>query len=64
MNLHVKSKEWVTQFAEVLPPLEIANAVLDLVKQETERIDARFLDPACRTGLCAYCMPFASQTSP
>lgn len=26
------------------------NAMLDLVKQETERIESRFLDPACGTG--------------
>jgi len=26
------------------------NAMLDLVKQETERIDSRFLEPACGTG--------------
>jgi type I restriction-modification system DNA methylase subunit len=26
------------------------NAMLDLVKDETERIDSRFLEPACGTG--------------
>ncbi len=26
------------------------NAMLDLVKQETERIDSRFLEPACDDG--------------
>jgi type I restriction-modification system DNA methylase subunit len=26
------------------------HAMLDLVKQETERIDSRFLEPACGTG--------------
>jgi type I restriction-modification system DNA methylase subunit len=26
------------------------NAILNLVKQETERIDLRFLEPACGTG--------------
>jgi len=26
------------------------NAMLDLVKQKTERIDSRFLEPACGTG--------------
>lgn len=30
-------------------PREV-NAMLDLVKQETERIDSRFLEPACGTG--------------
>jgi len=26
------------------------NAMLDLVKNETERIDSRFLEPACGNG--------------
>ena len=30
-------------------PREV-NAMLDLVKQETERIDSRFLEPACGDG--------------
>ncbi len=47
---HVKSKSRVAQFGEVLTPPEIVNAMLDLVKQETERIDSRFLEPACGTG--------------
>jgi len=46
----VKSKERVAQYGEVLTPPEIVNAMLDLVKQETERIDSRFLEPACGTG--------------
>ena len=50
MNRHVKSKERVAQFAEVLTPPEIVGAMLDLVKHETERIDSRFLEPACGTG--------------
>jgi site-specific DNA-methyltransferase (adenine-specific) len=25
--------------------------MLDLVKQETERIESRFLDPACKSGV-------------
>ncbi len=49
-NLHVKSKSRVAEFGEVLTPPEIVNAMLDLVKQETERIDSRFLEPACGTG--------------
>ena len=66
MNLHVKSKERVTQFAEVLTPPEIVGAMLDLEKQETERIDSRFLRyPATRslphrtfpvTGFCLSSM--------
>ena len=50
MTPHIKSKERVTQFAEVLTPPEVVNAMLDLVKQETGRIDSRFLEPACGTG--------------
>jgi len=50
MNPHVKSKQRVTDYGEVLTPQHIVNAMLDLVKQETERIDSRFLEPACGTG--------------
>lgn len=50
MRAQVKSKSRVAQFGEVLTPPEIVNAMLDLVKQETERIDSRFLEPACGTG--------------
>lgn len=50
MHAHIKSKSRVAQFGEVLTPPEIVNAMLDLVKQETERIDSRFLEPACGTG--------------
>jgi hypothetical protein len=50
MMSHVKSKDRVDQYGEVLTPKHIVNAMLDLVKQETERIDSRFLEPACGTG--------------
>ena len=50
MKSHVKSKQRVTDYGEVLTPSHIVNAMLDLVKQETERIDSRFLEPACGTG--------------
>lgn len=46
----IKSKQRVADYGEVLTPPHIVNAMLDLVKQETERIDARFLEPACGTG--------------
>jgi len=49
-NPTIKSKHRVTQYGEVLTPRHIVNAMLDLVKPETERIDARFLEPACGTG--------------
>ena len=35
---------------EVLTGQREVNAMLDLVKQETERIDSRFLEPACGDG--------------
>lgn len=47
---YVKSKERVADYGEVLTPPHIVNAMLDLVKQETERIESRFLEPACGTG--------------
>lgn len=46
----VKSRERVTQHGEVYTPAHLVNAMLDLVKQETERIDSRFLEPACGHG--------------
>lgn len=46
----VKSKHRVIQYGEVLTPKPIVDAMLELVKQETERIDSRFLEPACGTG--------------
>lgn len=50
MNQQIKSKERVAEHGEVFTSPEIVNAMLDLVKQETERIDSRFLEPACGTG--------------
>jgi len=44
------SKKRVTDHGEVLTNSREVNAMLDLVKQETERIDSRFLEPACGTG--------------
>ncbi len=35
---------------EVFTPLWIVDAMLDLVKGESERIDSRFLEPACGSG--------------
>ncbi len=46
----VKSKKRVTDHGEVFTSEREVNAMLDLVKQETERIDSRFLEPACRSG--------------
>ena len=50
MNKQIKSKERVAEHGEVFTNPETVNAMLDLVKQETERIDSRFLEPACGTG--------------
>jgi SAM-dependent methyltransferase len=46
----VVSKKRVADHGEVLTRKREVNAMLDLVKQETERIDSRFLEPACGTG--------------
>jgi len=46
----VKSKQRVTDHGEVFTAEREVNAMLDLVKQETERIDSRFLEPACGDG--------------
>jgi hypothetical protein len=50
MEKQVKSKQRVANHGEVFTSSEIVNAMLDLVKRETERIDSRFLEPACGTG--------------
>jgi len=46
----VKTKRRVSDYGEVLTGHREVNAMLDLVKQETERIDSRFLEPACGDG--------------
>lgn len=46
----VKSRERVADHGEVFTAEREVNAMLDLVKQETERIDSRFLEPACGDG--------------
>ncbi|HVF76025.1 MAG TPA: N-6 DNA methylase [Acidimicrobiales bacterium] len=46
----VKSKQRVADHGEVFTPAWIAEAMLDLVEDETERIDSRFLEPACGSG--------------
>ena len=46
----VKSRERVQQHGEVFTNEREVNAMLDLVKHETERIDSRFLEPACGDG--------------
>ena len=46
----VKSKKRVSDHGEVFTNEREVNAMLDLVKHETERIDSRFLEPACGNG--------------
>jgi len=50
MAEQVKSKKRVTDHGEVFTNQREVNAMLDLVKHETERIDSRFLEPACGNG--------------
>ena len=50
MTKQVKSKERVNDHGEVFTNEREVDAMLDLVKQETERIDSRFLEPACGDG--------------
>ncbi|SJN46614.1 type III restriction system methylase [Microbacterium esteraromaticum] len=46
----VKSKQRVADHGEVFTPRWLVDDMLDLVKQEAERIDSRFLEPACGSG--------------
>ena len=50
MAEQVKSKQRVADHGEVFTNEREVNAMLDMVKQETERIDSRFLEPACGDG--------------
>lgn len=50
MANQVKSKQRVADHGEVFTAEREVNAMLDLVKQETERVDSRFLEPACGDG--------------
>ncbi len=46
----VRSKQRVADHGEVFTPTWVVEAMLDLVKDESERIDSRFLEPACGSG--------------
>lgn len=46
----VISKQRVSDHGEVMTGAREVNAMLDLVKPETERIESRFLEPACGNG--------------
>ena len=50
MTKQVKSKQRVTDHGEVFTAEREVKDMCDLVKQETERIDSRFLEPACGNG--------------
>ncbi len=50
MTKQVKSRRRVADHGEVFTAEREVNAMLDLVRQETERIDSRFLEPACGDG--------------
>lgn len=49
MNL-IKSKQRVSDHGEVFTPSWLVEAMLNLVKDESERIDSRFLESACGSG--------------
>jgi hypothetical protein len=46
MERHVVSKKRVADHGQVYTRKREVNAMLDLVRQETERIESRFLEPA------------------
>lgn len=50
MAQQVKSRQRVQDHGEVFTNEREVNAMLDMVKQETERIESRFLEPACGDG--------------
>lgn len=50
MSAQVKSKQRVQEHGEVFTNEREVNAMLDMVKQETGRIESRFLEPACGDG--------------
>jgi len=49
-NGQIKHRTRVTDHGEVFTHEREVNSMLDLVKQETERLDSRFLEPACGNG--------------
>jgi hypothetical protein len=46
----VKSRQRVADHGEVFTPAWLVENMLDLVKEESERIDSRVLEPACGSG--------------
>lgn len=49
-ELLVKSRQRVVDHGEVFTPAWMVDAMLDLVKSDSERIDSRVLEPACGSG--------------
>ena len=50
MAKQIKSRERVTEHGEVFTNEREVNAMLDMVQSECERIESRFLEPACGDG--------------
>jgi hypothetical protein len=50
MPRSVRNRQRVIDYGEVFTPAGLVNDMLDLVKHERERVDARFLEPACGNG--------------
>lgn len=46
----IKSKRRVADHGEVFTPRWLVEEMIDLVAEEAERIDSRFLEPACGSG--------------
>src|SRR5699024_3181439 len=49
-ELLIKTKQRVSEHGEVFTPRQTVVEMLDLVKEESSRIDSRFLEPACGEG--------------
>ena len=47
---YIKSKQRVADHGEVFTPFWMVEAMLNLVQEESERIDSRFLEPTCGSG--------------
>lgn len=46
----MRSKQRIADHGEVFTPAWMVEAMVDLVKEESERIDSRILEPACGSG--------------
>ena len=64
MTEQVRSRERVASHGEVFTSEREVNAMLDLVKQETERVDSRFLEPACGDEEARYPSEKEKTTAP